>query len=245
MLSHLRNLRNQFDFFARSHIQFPRPLPFSMPIPKQETQFQEEVREFLNQLSWDRFLFKKNKPWRVADVGAKNFSLAPLIDELFLEKNLEVEIHGIEIDAFRRLSNLHTRADYGRYFASKARMARYHSIDFLEFSKPLDLILMLNPFVTPEPLQAWGLPLKHFRPSALFDHASKLLKAQKGFAILSSPNEKEFQIASDLAIKAGFLLGAPTHWEPRANSIQKKPRFGRLCYSTVENVSDSGKRGSV
>jgi len=245
MLSRLKNLRNQIDFFARSCIRFPRPIPPSMPVPKNEVQFQAEIAEFLNLLSWDTFLFERKKPWRIADVGAKNFSLSPLIDEMFLEKNLEVEIHGIEIDAFRRLSNFHTRADYGQYFASRARMANYHAIDFLDFSKPLDVILMLNPFVTPGPLQSWGLPLKHFRPGALFEHSKQLLKPQRGFLILSSPNEKEFQIASDLAKKADFSLGAPALWEPRANSIQKKPRFGRICYSIVENVSDSGKRGIV
>lgn len=245
MLLLFRNLRNQIDFYARSHLKFPRPLPLGSPTPKQEIQFQEEVGEFLNLFSWKTFIFEKEKPWRVADVGAKNFSLAPMLDDIFLEKKIEVEIHGIEIDAFRRLSNLYTRADYGRYFASKARTAQYHSMDFLDFTKPLDFILMLNPFVTPGPLQDWGLPLKHFRPSALFEHAYRLLEPQRGFFILSSPNETEFQIASNFAQKAEFALGPPAIWEPRANSIQKKPRFGRLCYSTVENVSDSGKRGIV
>jgi len=245
MLSRLRDLRNRFDFFARSHFPFSRYLSSQTPIPPNEIRFQEEIRQFLEGVPWESYLFERKQIWKVADVGAKNFSLAPLIDSVFLEKKLKVEIHGIEIDAYRRFTNFHTRADYGNFFAGKARSAEYHAMDFLEFTQPLDLILMLHPFVTQEPLQLWGLPLKHFRPVALFDHAYSLLKKQKGFLILSSPTEQEFQIASELAHKSGFTLGASIFWKPQGNSVQKKPRYGRLCYSTVENVSDSGKRGIV
>lgn len=241
-----QNLRNQLDFFTRSHVRWERHIPDSTPIPPLELGFQNEIREFLELLVWEKTLqIAPKKAWVVCDVGAKNFSLAPLIDQLFLEREMAVEIHGVEVDAYRRLANFYTRADYGNFFSRKARKATFHPINFLKFEKQLDGIFLLNPFVSSEPLLRWGLPLNQLRPQDLFRHAFDLLKEKSGWMILSSPSPEEFHLASQYATSAGFYLGPPAVWKPQAHHIQKKPRFGCLCYSTAVKVSDSGNRGSV
>lgn len=225
----LKSLRNQFDFFVRSKIRFEKSLPQNFSVPVAEKKFQEEIEEFLNKLDFKKLFTGTQKHYVVCDVGAKNFSLAPVLD-LYLRENQKTgEIHGIELDAYRRLSDLRTRSDYAKFFCKQAREAYFHPIDFLQFEKNSDVILMLNPFVSEAPLLAWGLPLKYLKPTELFAHAAELLRPKRGTLILSSPSEDEFEMASKLAMNAGFQLGMPVLWYPKPQSIQKKPRFGRLC----------------
>lgn len=225
----LKSLRNRFDFFVRSKIRFEKNLPQDFQIPISEKKFQEEIEEFLNKLDFHKLFLEPKSQYVVCDVGAKNFSLAPVLDRYLRENQKTGEIHGIELDAYRRLSDFRTRLDYARFFSKQAREAYFHPIDFLNFEKNSDVILMLNPFVSKAPLLAWGLPLKYLKPTELFIHAAELLREKKGALVLSSPSEDEFEIASKLATRAGFQLGMPVLWHPKPQSVQKKPRFGRLC----------------
>ncbi|MFM8269194.1 MAG: hypothetical protein ACKN9V_03315 [Pseudomonadota bacterium] len=243
MFEKWKNVRNQLDFFIRSRIRFERDLPPQFKIPESEMAFQREMDGFFDLLKVRAKLNPSQKEWVICDVGTKNFSLAPVLDKIFLSKNLNVKIHGIEMDAYRRLSSFYTRADYARYFSRLARDARFHPIDFLKFKEPLDVVFLLNPFVSKAPLLAWGLPTKFLKPKEIFKHAFELLKTKNGFLVLSSPSLDELEIASSFAKETGFQLGELTIWNPSSKTIQKKARFGRLCYSTVEKVSDSGSRG--
>lgn len=245
MFEKLRSVRNQVDFFIRSRMRFERSLPPDFEISNSELKFQEEIREFLSLLDVKAQLNTNRKSWVICDVGTKNFSIAPVLDELFLKHNKTATIHGIEVDAYRRLSNLYTRADYARHFAKKARDAHFHPINFLDFKESLDIAFLLNPFVSKEPLLAWGLPVGLFKPGEIFQHAYQLLKPKNGFLVLGCPSPEELEIASEFAKKAGFQLGDIAVWQPSSKTVQQKARFGRLCYSMVEKVSDSGNRGMV
>lgn len=225
----LKSLRNQVDFFIRSKVRFEKELPKDFPIPDSEKKFQEEIKDFLDALDFMRLFSTPQNSYVLCDVGAKNFSLAPLLDSYLIENKKVGEIHGIEIDAYRRFANFYTRADYARYFCRQAREAYFHPNDFMSFEKKCDVILMLNPFVSEAPLLAWGLPLKYLKPSQLFGHAYELLLDQNGTLVLSSPSEDEFEISSRLAKQAGFKLGMPVYWHPKPQSIQKRSRYGRLC----------------
>ncbi|NBX77395.1 MAG: hypothetical protein EBQ92_12645 [Proteobacteria bacterium] len=229
MFENWRNLRNQLDFFIRSRVRFERDLPQDFEIPPYELAFQEELSQFFELLKVKAQLKPTQKDYVICDVGTKNFSLAPVLDQLFLDQNKNVKIHGIEIDAYRRLSNLYTRSDYARFFSRKAREAQYHPIDFLKFRESLDVVFLLNPFVSRAPLLAWGLPLDCLKPKEIIEHAYDLLKSKKGFMVLGTPSEEELEIASELAKEAGFRLGPVQVWEPSLKSQQKKSRFGRLC----------------
>lgn len=221
--------KNKIDFHLRSLFKFERQVPGDQPISLLERQFQEELSNFFESLKL-KDLIKQGQKYRAVDVGAKNFSLAPVIDEAFKRQKCEVEIHGIEVDAYRRLRDGYTRADYGRYFAKRARRAAYHPINFLSFQQSCDFAFLLHPFVSKEPLLAWGLPIQYLQPEKIFEHAFSILSSRKGVLILSHPSEDEFALGCEIAKKKGFSLGPPTVWKPQKNTVQKKPRIGCLAF---------------
>lgn len=200
-----------------------------LPLTEQAFQFQTEMREFLDLFPW-----QENIPLgsfdsiSVCDVGARTFILAPVIEECLEGMGFKPTIHGVEIDPFRRYTNLHTRADYGHFYASKVKDGHYHGMDFLNWKVPMDLILMLNPFVTEEPHLNWGLPLKTFSPYRVFEHASKIVSERVGLLLLSSPDDEEFEVADQLARQVGFDPINKATWNPTEFSLQRKPRIGGL-----------------
>lgn len=164
----------------------------------------------------------------VADVGARTFNLARPLDLLCRSLKLDPEIHGIELDGYRRYRSLRTRADYGKFHAQTIANGYFHVMDFLDWTKPLDLVVLLNPFVTLFPLKAWGLPKKYFQPERLFKHAASLLEERQGLMLLSSPNEEEFRLALALANRFGLDAVESQEWKPGPQHIQRQPRFGCL-----------------
>lgn len=226
--NHLLNLRNAIDFKIRSAIRIKKPVDTHASIPGMDSKVQTEFAEFLNLFPWAEILSEipKGEKLVVADVGARNFCFAPVMDTLFKDLRREVELHGIEIDSFRRLSNLHTRYDYGIFYAKQCRDAAFHPIDFMKFKTTVDICFLLNPFVSDEPTLHWGLPLSTLKPESFFKHARSLLHSERGIAILSSPSPEEYETACRLAKNSGFSLGDEILWEPKEGSQQQKPRYG-------------------
>lgn len=227
----LLNLRNKIDFQLRSAIQIKRPLRTDAPIPGMDHKVQKEFQDFLNRFSWEYLFARFSKDTLVAaDVGARNFCFAPVLDALFRDHSMELELHGIEIDSFRRLKDLHTRYDYGIFYSKQCRHAAFHPVDFLKFKTPLDICFLLNPFVSDEPTLHWGLPLSVLKPQPFFDHAFALLRDETSIAVLSCPSPEEYEIACRLAKASGFSLGEEVLWKPKEGSQQQKPRYGLILH---------------
>ncbi len=165
---------------------------------------------------------------RALDVGAKNFFLGPVIERLFYEKQIEVEIHGIEIDAYRRNLCFRSRLDYAEYFCTRVARGYFHAMDFLKWEEPADVVFLLNPFVTAEPLLRWGLPIQHLQPEKLLQKCSEVLLRREGYLITSHPTEKEKQIFGSLALKYSFVKISDNNWSPKKDSIQKQARLGSV-----------------
>ncbi len=234
----IRSLRNSIDFLIRNQLPWGRSVSEKNVHPETE-QWQSELDEFLRLFKWNTALrgVGANRTLRVADVGAKTLVAGPVISRLFsevlgdLEKSTEV--HGIEIDAFRRFTSFRTRNDYGKYFASQIPNGHFHAMDFLDWTKPLDAIFLLHPFVTLEPLLHWGLPKSKFKPNDLFKHAAKCLKhSETATLLLSCPSEEELKLAHKLATENGFFALDWAQWLPTESSTQQQPRLGVL-YSLV------------
>jgi SAM-dependent methyltransferase len=160
-------------------------------------------------------------------VGTRTFAIAPVIEKLFQKLNPTPEIHGFEVDAYRRFTNLRTRADYGQYYSRKVKNGYYHAGDFRSTEKKFDMIFNLHPFVTETAHVAWGLPLKVYDPVGLFSHCHRSL-AHSGLFLLSSPNEEEYVRALNLSASVGFNLIEEKKWFPTPGSSQKQPRHGAL-----------------
>lgn len=222
----LRSLKNKFDFYIRGKLDFRLPLPDAEKNHPLTKRMQDEIEEFLRLFDWP--IKASSDSFVIADVGTRTFSTAPVFDRLFREKNRNVEVHGIEIDAYRRFTNFRSRADYGHYHASQIPRGFYHPTDFTKWNQECDVIALLHPFVTAEPLLRWGLPLAELKPERIFNHAAQLLLPKKGVLLLSCPNEEEFEIASELASGSGFKLLQKKNWHPQLGSLQTQPRWGAL-----------------
>lgn len=218
------SVRNELDFALRAL------LPFGLPVrqPKAiDLRFAAEVTEFLQLFDWPRLLPTQMTRPRVLDVGSRNFATVLSLQKIFEGAGREASFEGIEIDAYRRLADFRTRADYGHYYAAQVPRARFHAMDFLHWTAPADVVFLLNPFVTIHPLLLWGLPGRHFRPERTFEHAASLLTPGQGLLVVSSPTEHEFAIASSLCEK-NFRLREKQQWTPGAGAVQGYPRFGAV-----------------
>jgi hypothetical protein len=228
------NIRNTVDFFLRSSIPWGFPIAPDTPMSDVDTRIQREFEEFLSLFNWKAALSTlppATTPLTVADIGARNFSFGPVLDRHFRTLGYEPEVHGIELDAYRRLINFHTRADYGEYFAKKIKHGHFHPIDFLQWSRPLHVAFLMNPFVTEEALLAWGLPLSQLKPYQIFEHAYHRVKPCSGIVVLSNPHPEEVEISYKIARAIGFRFGEEQYWEP-ANPVKYKPRYGVILYPT-------------
>ncbi len=188
----------------------------------------EELTGFLGQFDWNHL---PSKSLEIVDIGCRNFFLAPALDTFFSQPGHWPRLHGVELDAHRRYSNLRTRAEFGHHYASTARNASFHAMDFLDWNTPADILLLLNPFVEPRSLLAWGLPLKHFRPDALFRHCHRTLNPGGTF-LVCSPNQREADKAAAFAQSAGFAPRQTASWCPESHHVQRCGRTGTLFLKT-------------
>ncbi len=227
-----RNLRNNFDFHLRNKIKFNRPLSPNAKIDDLAIRMQSELREFLDLFRWKMVLEKMDlvpgDPLVIGDIGTRTFVIAPVLDQIFRELNFSPEVHGFEVDAYRRFTNFRSRADYGHFYAMQIPKGEYHTQDFNYWNGDLHIALLLNPFVTEEPLLRWGLPRKFLRPEFLFDNTHKSLRKNRGILLVSSPTIEEYRIAQYLAVQSGFRRIQEETWRHSDNSLQGQPRYGAL-----------------
>ncbi len=219
----VRSTRNAVDFALRRVLSLGFKVDKALPA---DVQFQKEMAIFFGKFDWRKQLrhYPHGGRLTVLDVGARNFSLAPVFHQLLRGLHFKPQIHGIEIDAYRRMSNLHTRRDYADYFVSQTADSKFHVVDFLKWDTPADCIFLLNPFVTESPLLAWGLPLRHFKPEQFFEKVTSLLTPGQGLLFVTNPSEEEVEITQALLRKDFDQL--ETHdWFASAGG---HPRYGGL-----------------
>lgn len=235
----LHHLRNSLDFRIRSSFRLGFPVTKPNPI---DIHFQNEIRTLLDRIDWKPLLQEK-RSLVIVDIGARNFCLAPLLKQYFEKFTTTLEIHGVEIDPYRRLRNLHTRYDYAKYYERVTPHSHYHPTSILNFSTPVDVALLFNPFVTVEPLLYWGLPLTQFLPDRIFAHVLTLLRPRGGVAVITSPTLEEIDAAIAFAQKAGFQVTRPKLWTPTGTSTLRRERYFCLALTTPEDpVTIKGSR---
>lgn len=161
--------------------------------------------------------FPKIPPWplphhlAILDVGSKNFYYASTLHHFFKPAKLT----GLEIDAYRIYRDWQTRLSYARYYIRDLPEVSYEVGDFMDWSGEVNVVLFFFPFVVPDPLVNWGLPLTLFKPKELFVKASRVLKP-KGYLFMVNHGEEEFEAAKTLALEAGF---APRGFRNHADGL--------------------------
>lgn len=138
---------------------------------------------------------------KIVDVGSRSFAYAPVLQKYLSPR----ELTGIEIDAFRIYSNLHTRASYAEYYLRNSPNTDFQPMSFLGHKSTPDGLLFLYPFVIPEPLIYWALPLAQFLPEKIFKHAFSQLQPG-GWLYMINHGYEEASAAEMYAIKSGFKM---------------------------------------
>ncbi len=152
----------------------------------------DRTKELLN---WQPELGKE-----LVDVGSLNFYYAPALQVFFHPKQLE----GVELEGYRVYTNFYSRFDYAQYYIRAFPNTSYTVIDFCNYTNLTDGITCFYPFVIPEPLVAWRLPLKVFQPQRMFEQIARSLRPQ-GFVLMMNHGEDEAYWANEYAQRSGLL----------------------------------------
>jgi hypothetical protein len=144
-------------------------------------------------------LLKSTSPLLALDVGSKNFDYVDALQGFWRhrEGEREVQLTGLEIDAYRRYTDVRTRRAWAQHYASFCPGARYVVGDLQRHNSRYHVITWFFPFVTEFPLLRWGLPLGLFQPAALLAHALSLLEPE-GVLILVNQTDAEVVVQRHL-----------------------------------------------
>jgi hypothetical protein len=157
----------------------------------------------------------------ILDAGAHDFQRAPALHAFFSRRNKGVSIQGIELDAFRVLHDLHSRADRAQYFSRLTPGSNFISGDFFTYRSKVDVICAFYPFVSPHPAIAWGLPAEFGSADAWVTALSQNLSAT-GLALVmhqGSWEEEEFDEVlakrpEKLQLRRRLILDCPFYPSP-------------------------------
>ncbi len=151
---------------------------------------------------------------RVCDVGSANFAYAPALHLFFKPTQLT----GVEVDGHRVYCNGRSRIDYAEGHIQDLPNTRYVVQDFRHYHKPADIITAWYPFVTPQPLLAWRLPLNLFDPGALFARVANNL-AIGGQLVMINHGSSEAKVAQAILESVGLVC---TGWYAHDIPLTKK-----------------------
>ena len=123
-----------------------------------------------NFAKWSEVALDGSAPF--LEVGCQDFSRLPALKYFFQSKNIEIAIHGLEVDPFPVLSDLHSRWDRAQYYVSllerkphcqrgahgQHNQDQFFTGDFFTWSQKSKGLICFFPFVTAGPALSWGLP---------------------------------------------------------------------------------------
>ena len=164
-----------------------------------------EYLDLFDQLK-EKLHWQPNLQQELIDVGSLNFYYASALNTFFHPKQLQ----GIELEGYRVYTNFYSRFDYAQCYIRPFSNTTYTVMDFCDFHGTADGITCFYPFVKPEPLIAWRLPLKVFQPQRLVEHCVRILKTG-GFLLMINHGEEEGGLAYDLAQNSGLSLHGKPH----------------------------------
>lgn len=129
---------------------------------------------------------------KILDIGCKNWFYARG-EYFFFKKHLKnFKLDGIELDANRVCTNFFSRKEIAKYHIKNLENTNYIAGDYLNHIKSYDFIIWILPFVFKYPHLKWGLPLSHFKPEKMLNHAYNSLNG-KGTIFIINQGEAEFE----------------------------------------------------
>ncbi|MFZ5442628.1 MAG: hypothetical protein ACOZQL_21645 [Myxococcota bacterium] len=156
---------------------------------------------------------------RALDVGSKNGAYLP-----GLVTAVPRAWDAVELDAHRRYAWGSTRRVYGERMAAAFPGCRFIAGDVRTLDGPWALVTWFLPFLTPEPLAAWGLPARALAPEALLRHVVARL-VPGGVLLVVNQGEHEAELQQALFDELGLQPKVLGRIESPLSPF-KKPRYG-------------------
>lgn len=123
-----------------------------------------EYLDILDQ-AWSRAGLARREVGVLCDVGCASFWYAAALAAFFGPRRLL----GVEIEGHRLLRDGRARIDHARGYVAALANAEFVVADYSRYAQPADLISAWFPFLTPNAILAWRLPLDLLRPQRLFE----------------------------------------------------------------------------
>ena len=136
----------------------------------------------------------------LCDVGCASFWYAAALQAFFRPQRLT----GVDVEGYRLLRSGHSRRDLAAGYLESLPDARFIVADYTGLDHPADLITAWFPFVTPEAILAWRLPLRLLRPERLFARIARNLTASGRFLMVNH-GPREADIARSFCLAAGLI----------------------------------------
>ena len=216
------DLKNQIDFFIRNKTRFSR-----RNFVEKDPQILERNRLenlYIKDLLENSFHKKTQNSLKVLDIGCKNWFYAKGEYNFFNKFCPEIQMDGIEIDAYRLYSNFYSRYEVAKYYISGLKGVKYIAGNLLDLNQKYNYITWFLPFVIEDPHIYWGLPKKYFTPEKMLLHAYSLLE-KDGQMLIINQGEEEFELQKELLNKLNIpykTLGEIFN----KYSLYKHKRFG-------------------
>jgi SAM-dependent methyltransferase len=146
----------------------------------------------------------------VCDVGCASFWYAAALCAFFRPEALI----GVEVEGHRLFKDGHSRFDYARGYVSRLPNAEFVIADYSGYSRAADVITAWFPFLTPNAILAWRLPLSLLGPEPLFRQIRHNLRPD-GLFFMVNHGPREAEHASRLCGAAGLAAA----WTGEIRSI--------------------------
>jgi SAM-dependent methyltransferase len=223
-LQRLRSLRHRFSYGVSERLRVSRgvfqenpanelpPLPAGQAERVAELQSRYGVRfeatlNAASSLNNYEYLDILDRAWSagapagglVCDVGCASFYYAAALQAFFRPERLI----GVEVEGHRLFKNGHSRADHARGYVSRLPNAEFVIADYATYECAADVITAWYPFLTPQAILAWRLPLSLLRPAALFGRIRRNLNPG-GRLLMVNHGPREAEIARSLCEAEGL-----------------------------------------
>ncbi len=135
----------------------------------------------------------------VQDIGSSNFWYAAVLHAFFRP----TEMVGVEVEGHRIYINGYSRLDYARGYIQHIPNTQFLVRDYACYNRPADVVTAWYPFVTPDPVLAWRMPLSILAPRTVFSQIAKNLRPH-GLFIMVNQGREEAAIASGWCEQVGL-----------------------------------------